>query len=163
MPPVPVIARLLRWPWPYHLVRLALALVFIYAGAVKLMDVNAFAVVIGRYGMVPQSWLGPVALGLPALELLAGLGLAWDVRGSLSAVSAMLVLFALVLWFGALQGLDIDCGCFSGAELAEHDSLRQALYRDLLMLAGAVFLYWWRFRQRPETARKRWRYSFYPS
>lgn len=63
-------------------------------------------------------------------------------------LATLLVMFAVVLWFGALQGLDIDCGCFSSSDLAEHDSLRQALHRDLIMLAMAAYLYLWRWRRR---------------
>ena len=100
------------------------------------------------------------ALGLPALEVVAGVGLILDFKGSLSVVAALLVMFAVVLWFGALQGLDIDCGCFSSSDLAEHDSLRQALYRDLIMLAMAAYLYLWRWRRRGSRAAVAWRYAY---
>ena len=130
--------------WPYLLPRLGLGLVFVWAGAVKLLDVHAFGVVLARYGLLPEPLLWPAALGLPILEVLAGLGLALGVRGSLSLITAMLALFAGVLWFGVLKGLEIDCGCFSPGELAQHDGLRQALYRDLALLAVAAHLYLWR-------------------
>lgn len=133
------------WAWLYLALRLGLGAVFVYAGAVKLMDIKAFGVIIARHGLVPEGLLLPVALGLPAMEVLAGLGLILEVRGSLNAVSALLLLFCGVLWFGILRGLEIDCGCFSESELAQHDSLRQALHRDLAMLAAAAYLYAWRW------------------
>jgi uncharacterized membrane protein YphA (DoxX/SURF4 family) len=133
------------WAWLYLGLRLGLGLVFAYAGAAKLLDIKAFGVIIARYGLVPEPLLLPAALGLPALEVLAGLGLALDLRGSLGAVTAMLAMFCGVLWFGILRGLEIDCGCFSAGELAQQDSLRQALHRDLAMLAAAAYLYSWRW------------------
>lgn len=139
--------------------RLALGLVFVYAGVVKLLDVQAFARVISQYNLVPEAWLTVAALGLPALEVLAGLGLLLEVRGSLSAVTCLLLLFAGVLWFGVLQGLQIDCGCFSPAELAEQTGLRQGLYRDLLLLAAALYLYLWRWRRHSRQTARGWRWN----
>ncbi|MFZ5584322.1 MAG: MauE/DoxX family redox-associated membrane protein [Thermodesulfobacteriota bacterium] len=143
--------------WLYLGLRLALALVFVYAGAVKLMDPKAFALVVSRYGLAPDFLLAPVALGLPALEVLAGLGLILDLRGSLSAITAMLLMFAAVLWFGVLQGLSIDCGCFSAEEQAGHDGLRAALGRDLALLAVAAYLYLHRWRTRAARPAGGWR------
>ena len=94
--------------------------------------------------MVPEALLVPAAVGLPALELIAGLGLIFDVKGSLSVTLGLLVLFAFVLWFGILKDLDIDCGCFSPDDLAEHNALWSALYRDLGMIGAVLYLFWWR-------------------
>ena len=160
---MPLLANAQKWffsPWLYRLARGALGLVFIYAGTVKLMDPGAFATVISRYGMAPDFLIPVAALGLPALEVLAGAGLLFDLKGSLSSIFAMLLMFAVVLWFGALQGLDIDCGCFSTSDLAEHDSLRQALYRDLIMLATALYLYLWRWLRRGAREGAGWRYVY---
>ncbi|MBW1771132.1 MAG: DoxX family membrane protein [Deltaproteobacteria bacterium] len=130
--------------WPYRLIRLGLGVIFVWAGLAKLFDLEAFAYIISAYELVPESLLVPVAIGLPVLELVAGLGLIFDVRGSLSIAFGLLVMFAFVLWFGILKGLDIDCGCFSADELKEHGALRLALYRDLGMMAGAIYLFLWR-------------------
>jgi uncharacterized membrane protein YphA (DoxX/SURF4 family) len=130
--------------WSYRLVRFCLGLVFVFAGSVKLMDPASFAGIISVYEIVPESLLPFVAFGLPALEVIAGLGLIFDVPGSLSAILAMLVIFIFVLWFGILKDLNIDCGCFSAEELEEHGALQGALYRDLWMIAGALYLHGWR-------------------
>lgn len=145
-------------PWTYRLVRWSLGVVFVAAGALKLADPAALAEIIARYHLVPAVLVSPVAWGLPVLEVVAGLGLVADLRWALGAVGGMLTLFALVLYYGALQGLDIDCGCFSSRELAEHGSLWMALYRDLVMLAGAAFLCLWRHSSRSRLARYGWRY-----
>jgi uncharacterized membrane protein YphA (DoxX/SURF4 family) len=150
------------WPWPYLCARLALAAVFIYAGTAKLLDLAAFARVISQYNLAPEWALAPLAVGLPILEVVAGLGLLFDARGSLGLTTALLALFAVVLWFGVLQGLSVDCGCFSPAEQAEHDGLRQALLRDLIMLATAGYMYLWRKKRRPSQDKRSWRWRFNP-
>jgi hypothetical protein len=98
--------------------------------------------------------LAPVAIGLPLLELLAGIGLLFEIPGALSAIFGMLLMFCFVLWYGILKDLDIDCGCFSTEELKGQDSLRQALYRDLVMIAvcGHLFLY----RLRAKSSRRKY-------
>ncbi len=131
--------------WPYRLIRLGLGVIFVWAGLAKLSDPEAFANIISAYELVPEGLLVPVAIGLPVLELVAGLGLILDVRGSLSITFGLLVMFAFVLWFGILKDLDIDCGCFSADELQEHGALRLAFYRDLGMIVGVLYLFWWRW------------------
>lgn len=146
--------------WLYVLARLALGGVFVFAGTVKLADPGAFAEVVARYDMAPAVLVPWVAVGLPALEVLAGLGLILDARGSLTTISVMLVMFATVLWFGVLRGLEIDCGCFSPEELSEQDGLRQALLRDLVMMAGAAYLYFWRWLRRGDRRGRGWRITW---
>jgi uncharacterized membrane protein YphA (DoxX/SURF4 family) len=131
--------------WSYRLLKLCLAGVFIYSGSVKLLDVKGFARMVSQYGLVPDSLLAPVAIGLPVLEVLAGVGLLFEIPGALSAISGMLVMFISILWYGVLKDLDIDCGCFSTKELKGQDSLRQALYRDFVMVATCCYLYIYRF------------------
>ncbi len=91
----------------------------------------------------------PIAIGLPILEILAAIGLLFDVRGSLAVVAGLLVLFLAILGYGVWLGLDIDCGCFGPGdpEGEAYKGLRPALYRDLVMLTGVAYLYVWRFRQ----------------
>jgi uncharacterized membrane protein YphA (DoxX/SURF4 family) len=131
--------------WLSMIIRLILAALFIWAGASKLVAPKAFAQLISAYGLVPDELLLPVAIGLPLLELIAGIGLMFDIRWSLEVVTVLLLFFAFVLWFGILKDLDIDCGCFLLVELQEHEGLRHALYRDFLFLGLALYLFVWRW------------------
>jgi uncharacterized membrane protein YphA (DoxX/SURF4 family) len=131
----------------YILLRIVLGSIFVFSGLVKLLDIPAFADLIEQYNLVPHGWIEAVALGLPLAELLAGLGLIFDIKGSLGAIAAMLLLFCFVLWFGILQDLSIDCGCFSISERNAQQDLRQAFYRDIALLGAVGFLYFWRLRQ----------------
>ena len=134
------------FPWLYRLVRFGLASIFIYSGVTKLSAPNTFAVLIDAYGLVPEVLLMPMAVTISMLEILAGIGLLVDLRGSLSVISGLLLLFVAILGFGIWMGLDIDCGCFGpeDPEAKAFHGLSAALYRDIAMLAAVVFMYWWR-------------------
>jgi uncharacterized membrane protein YphA (DoxX/SURF4 family) len=132
--------------WSYRICRFTLGSIFIYAGGTKLLEPEIFAVLIEAYGIVPEGLLMPVAIGLPLLEVVAGIGLLFDIRGSLALITGLLVLFIVVLGYGIWMGLDVDCGCF-GPEDPEAEAfhgLRLSLTRDLVMMAGVIFLYGWR-------------------
>ena len=132
--------------WLYRFCRWTLGGIFIYAGGTKLLEPEIFAVLIGAYGIVPEGLLVPVAIGLPFLEVIAGIGLLFDIRGSLALITGLLVLFMVVLGYGIRMGLDVDCGCF-GPEDPEAEAfhgLRLSLFRDLVMMVGVFFIFGWR-------------------
>lgn len=131
----------------YKLLRWALGTVFIYSGATKLLAPGTFAVLIEAYGLVPEILLMPVAVCLPLMEVLAGIGLLVEVRGSLGAITGLLVLFVAILGYGIRMGLDVDCGCFGpdDPEAEAFHGLRAALWRDLVMLVVSAYLYAWRY------------------
>ena len=133
--------KVLLSPWLNYFVRFAIGSIFLYAGVAKLLDPKAFAKVISHYDLIPESLLPPVAIGLPVLEILAGIGLVFAIRGSLYAIFGLLTMFVFVLWYGILRHLNIDCGCFSPDELKSHVSLWNAFYRDLVMIAAVIYLY----------------------
>lgn len=134
--------------WLYRLVRWTLAGLFIWAGALKLADPQAFAVIINDFGLVPGWSVMPLAIALPVVEVAAALGLVFNVRGSLAVITGLLAMFIAILGYAIRLGLDIDCGCFGpeDPEARAYGSLRTSLYRDLAMAAGVIFLYWWRWQ-----------------
>ena len=132
--------------WLYNACRWTLGGIFIYAGGTKLLAPEIFAVLIDAYGFLPERLLMPVAIGLPLLEVMAGMGLLLDIRGSLALISGLLVFFMVLLGYGIWMGLDVDCGCF-GPEDPEAEAfhgLKLSLFRDMLMLVGVFFIYGWR-------------------
>lgn len=139
-----------RGVWLYRGLRWGLALIFLYAGVIKLADPYSFAILIEAYGLIPQALLMPVAIVLPVLEVVAAIGLIFDVRGSLTVIAVLLAIFILVLGYGLWMGLDVDCGCF-GPEDPEgkaYASIRPAFYRDFVLVGGVLLLYGWRHRFR---------------
>jgi uncharacterized membrane protein len=130
----------------YIFTRCVIGVIFIYAGITKFAEPEIFAALIGSYGILPEALLLSTALGLSLMEILAGAGLLFDIRGSLTAITTLLLLFILVLAYGILMGLDIDCGCFGPAdpEAKAYHGLRTTLYRDIILLAAIIYLYRWR-------------------
>jgi uncharacterized membrane protein YphA (DoxX/SURF4 family) len=133
--------KIIGSPWTYHIIRFILGSIFVYAGFMKLIDPKAFARIISQYDIVPDFLLAPFAIGLPAIEFLAGLGLILNIRGSLSVIFSLLLIFVGVLGYGILNDLNGDCGCFSPEEIISQNSLTQAFYRDLFMIAGVFLLF----------------------
>lgn len=114
------------------IVRLALGGVFLYAAYFKIVDPQVFAKSIWFYHMVPGSMINAMAIVLPWLELLCGLGiiLGFFYRGSVFWINLLVVMFLVALSVAVSRGISIDCGCFK-ASAASTDSALQALYRDI--------------------------------
>jgi uncharacterized membrane protein YphA (DoxX/SURF4 family) len=138
-------------PWPYRLLRLAVGLLFIWAGGVKLLHPKAFATAIANYEILPDPLIAPAALGIPLIEVLAGLGLLFDVAFGFGLTFGLLVLFMGVLVYAMLSGLDIDCGCFSADEIRERGSLQATFIRDVALAVTVLLLFFCR-RVRIRTA-----------
>jgi rhodanese-related sulfurtransferase/uncharacterized membrane protein YphA (DoxX/SURF4 family) len=130
--------------------RWSLGVIFLYAGGSKLLDPQGVAVLIDSYDILPDLLVQPAAIGLPLLEVVAAVGLVIDIRGSLTAIGALLAVFMAILAYGIWMGLDVDCGCFGpeDPEARAYHGLRLALYRDFAMLAGVIYLYTWRVYRR---------------
>jgi uncharacterized membrane protein YphA (DoxX/SURF4 family) len=151
------LGRLLQSIWLYRTVRAVLGAVFIAAGATKLTETRAFALTIDAFGLAPDPLIAPLAVMLPVVEILAGAGLIADVRGSLGVIALLNAMFIFVLGWGIRLGLDIDCGCYGpGDPVGEAlHGLRNALYRDLALMTGVVYAYWWRRENKPVLIRIR--------
>lgn len=95
--------------------RLVIGAVFIVAALDKIIAPDEFAKSILNYLIVPDQLINLMALVLPWLELLCGIALVlgmW-VRTSAAIAGALLVIFIVAVASAMLQGLDINCGCFS--------------------------------------------------
>ncbi|WP_339137500.1 MAG: MauE/DoxX family redox-associated membrane protein [Candidatus Electrothrix sp. GW3-4] len=133
--------------WGYHGTRLLISALFLYAAAGKLFALPSFALTISDYGLVPEGFVLPTAVLLVVAELIAALALLLDLRGGLTGITLLLLLFIAVLMYGIHLGLAVDCGCFGSGDQQDNGAqgLYQAVYRDLVMLAGCLFLYGYRF------------------
>ena len=127
-------------PWLCCLMRALLGGIFLIAGGAKLVDPRAFARTISAYDLLPEDLLVPTAIGLPAIELLAGLGLLFKVRGSLATICGLLTCFLFVLGYAIWKNIDVDCGCFSQMEIHARNSLFVAFLRDLGLMAVSFYL-----------------------
>ena len=127
----------------YHLSRLILAVVFTYAGGIKMQDVVAFAGHVAAYQMLPYAANYLVAATLPYIEFFAGVLLLINrrVRPALLAVGGLTLCFMIALTSVLVRGLDIDCGCFNPAD-GNAVTAGEALLRDVGLMA-LVGVTWW--------------------
>jgi uncharacterized membrane protein YphA (DoxX/SURF4 family) len=119
--------------------RLALGLIFIYAGYVKLKDPwQLFAAGVASYEILPMKAVEIVARTLPWFEVALGVVLisGFFFRISSTIVTLMLAVFFTLIVRAYVQGKEISCGCFGGNEPISP----LTMLRDGSMLAGAVFL-----------------------
>jgi uncharacterized membrane protein YphA (DoxX/SURF4 family) len=132
----------------YHLSRLVLGGLFLYAGLVKAGDVTTFARDVANYKILPYSWNYLVAATLPYIEFLAGLLLIVNrrVRPAALVTGGLTVVFMLFLASVVARGLDIDCGCFRPGG---HTTAAQALWRDAGILLLSIVTYRLRGRSAP--------------
>jgi len=77
--------------------RSVLALVFVVAAVAKSADLNQFAERVGDFGLVFDALVTPTAWAIVLAELLVGISLVWQLRFSLAAAAALLVVFIGVL------------------------------------------------------------------
>jgi uncharacterized membrane protein YphA (DoxX/SURF4 family) len=133
-----LVEKIFRW---------VLSAAFLYAGTIKLLDPDSFAVLIRDYGLLPPPLVYPVALLLPAIEVIAAIGLFLNIKGSLTSIAFLVLFFIGILSYGIWMGLDVDCGCFGSEspENAAYQQLRVAIFRDVLMMLAVIYLYWFRW------------------
>ncbi len=126
----------------YHLVRLALAAVFLYAGYVKMRDLVAFAGQVAAYQILPYALNYLVAATLPYVEFLAGLLLLLNarIRPALIVVGGLNLVFMAALVSVMARGMEIDCGCFDPGG-GDPVSAGMALLRDVGLM-GLIVLAW---------------------
>ena len=121
--------------------QIVLAIAFLAAGVLKILDPATFAVSIARLRMVPMDVVGPLAILLPWVEVVtaAALFLPKYRDPALKLLLAMLGAFTLVLGIALVRGTAASCGCFGkGDGLLNRADV--ALLRNAVLIALAVFL-----------------------
>ncbi|WP_432822585.1 MauE/DoxX family redox-associated membrane protein [Trichloromonas sp.] len=122
----------------YHICRLVLGGLFLYAGAVKANNVVVFARDVANYQLLPYAWNYLVAATLPYVEAVAALLLIFNRKVRPSALLLALLTFAFMVALTTVvaRGMDIDCGCFNPGQ--GHTSASMALLRDVGILLLAL-------------------------
>jgi uncharacterized membrane protein YphA (DoxX/SURF4 family) len=100
--------------WIGLAVRLGAAAIWVVAGAAKIPQIQAFQVLVQRYGILPAFLTGPFAYVLPFLEIGIGLYLAAGlfVRGTALLGTVLFAAFLTAQVSALIRGSSLDCGCF---------------------------------------------------
>ena len=125
-----------------RVVAAGLGSLLLWAGASKLLDMQAFVVAIGDFGLVWEPFLPAVAWCVVGIEFVLGGGLWTGRRWPIWGAGGLMAVFLCVLGYGILLDLDIECGCFGTGGEAAGLTLKQAAGLDVLLLATCVWLEW---------------------
>ena len=94
-------------------IRCLLGHVFIYASYDKILDPEKFARDIANYHIIPFGLENSIAIILPWLELLIGMGIILGIflDGSVVLSGSFLILFIFMIFQAMIRGFNIECGC----------------------------------------------------
>ena len=119
-----------------------LGLVFLTAGVLKIADPTGFAVSLALMKTLPDLLLGPVAILLPWVEVVAGLALIVTRRYRDAAAWLLLSLlmpFTAAIVVSMLRKTGGSCGCFGGGS-GFMNRPEVGLVRNMVLGAVAVVL-----------------------
>ncbi len=135
-PPLSAFARI-----SLRIIALVIGALFVYAGAVKIIDPVEFARDIDNYKTLPWQFSVWFALFLPWLEIFCGLALVTRVlyRGGVFVLTTLMFVFIVATIAARARGLDISCGCFGHA--SKYLSFAWHLALDFLLLGGLLLLW----------------------
>jgi uncharacterized membrane protein YphA (DoxX/SURF4 family) len=145
MEPPMIARRVFEW-----ILRIGLGGAFIYAGRLKLPDLQAFFWDIHHYELTHPDVSLVIAFFLPWVEIFAGLALIVGrlYLGSIAICTALSALFLGAIGSAWYRGLDITCGCFGREDNATNFPKHIAI--DAAMLLAALTL-WWLYSRRPRS------------
>ncbi|MDO5083823.1 DoxX family protein [Arachnia propionica] len=106
--------------WVGLIARIIPGIVFVWAGAVKIVDMEGFRANILAYQLVGWDVAHILSIVLPVVEIAAGLLLLGGLftRWAAAAIFVMLLMFMGGIAWVWSQGINIDCGCFgTGGEV----------------------------------------------
>ena len=128
--------------------RFAIAAILLGTAAGKLLDVTGFAAVLETYRAFPTRVLMPLAVAIPAAELLLAAWLFSGWKLSAAAVGSAGIHLAYAAWSAVtiLRGLRLaNCGCF-GATLKRPLGW-STVAEDLGLVAASVLLFFLSLRE----------------
>jgi putative oxidoreductase len=122
--------------------RLIVAGVFVFAGAVKLLDPAAFAQDIANYQAFPYWTWNLAAAVIPVLEIVAGLAvlIGYKRRAGALVLGSLTIAFIGLIASVIVRGIDLSCGCFGEATEASAVGW-PLLLRDVGLLVAIVAAY----------------------
>ena len=137
---------LLQW-----LASIILTAVFITAALPKITDVASFALSIDQYQLFPSVGVTLLALSLPWLELVVGLGLLVPQvqKSSRRLCAALLTLFIAVHISALARGIEVKCACFGQESSASSTEL--SLLRNACLLALTIAIIHWEQSPKQQT------------
>ncbi len=124
-------------------IRCIIGIVFVYASIDKIIDPAGFATILYGYSVFPLALINIIAIIFPFIELVAGLCLIFKIfpESALIIINFFISVFIIIIGFNLLRGHEFNCGCFSVGDSGSASSAGQLLFRDLILLAAGLYLF----------------------
>ena len=129
--------------WLTTVARLALGLVMVSAGVLKISNPDQAVRAVQAYELLPRGLDQLVGYGLPLIEVALGLLLILGLGTRIVAMLSGLFMLVFIVGVGSAwaRGLSIDCGCFGGGgavgSAGKTWRYLSEIFRDLLFLGLA--------------------------
>ncbi|MBK1884543.1 DoxX family membrane protein [Luteolibacter pohnpeiensis] len=98
--------------------RVPLGAWFLYSGAEKIFvsGLDRFTYDISNYRMLPAPWDAVIAYTIPWAEVICGVCLLLSIlrKGTILAMTGLVISFAIAIGWAWSKNLDITCGCHGG-------------------------------------------------
>lgn len=124
-------------------VQFFLGLIFIIAGAQKIINPNGFAESIMNYRIFPLVSINYIAITLPWIELISGILLIFGkyVKENALIYSVLMAAFIILVMSAIFRGLDFECGCFGTNDATRVGWMKILENVGLLTLSVYVYLF----------------------
>ena len=132
----------LRNRWLHRALALVLGGIFLYSAGSKLPDPRPLVTIIWGYRILPPGPINLMAIYMPWVELLVGIGLVTGYKRRAAALlgSGLLAMFIIALAINAVRGVNVACGCFS-ASAEDVSNAWLLVLRDAPMFLAALLLW----------------------
>ena len=119
------------------LFRIIVGGIFIYAGILKINDLQSFELSIRNYQILNDPWVGILAMTLPPLEIILGISILikFLYQGALLIACMTMSVFIASLLSLLARNIDINCGC-----LGLNTSVQIQIMIDILIVLMCIFL-----------------------
>jgi uncharacterized membrane protein YphA (DoxX/SURF4 family) len=137
--------------WIGTVFRFALSAILLWSGLAKLLESDQQRRdAVAAYRVFPASWVGPLSLGLPLLEVILAVLLLAGLFTRIAALVTALLMLGFIVGIASvwIRGYSIDCGCFGGGGALPTEDGKAWRYtseilRDLLFVGMATWLVAW--------------------
>jgi uncharacterized membrane protein YphA (DoxX/SURF4 family) len=120
--------------------RVAIGIVLVVTGALKIGHPEALAAAIAGFRLLPGAVISPMAVILPYFEVLVGLYLIAGLFTRVAAIvaAAQFALYASAIASAVVRHIPANCGCFGPYDQATADWPHVAFDAALALVAAAV-------------------------
>jgi uncharacterized membrane protein YphA (DoxX/SURF4 family) len=124
------------------IVRLLVGALFVFAGASKVGHFNDLAAAIAGFRILPEPFVGPLAVLLPFFEIGLGLYLIAGLFTRAAAVvgAVQLTIYGAAIASAVIRHIPANCGCFGPQDTAKADWPHVVV--DLALAAVCILVAW---------------------